>query len=106
MDIGPRHIGKPEYEESRQERSEKYSCRGKYQSGCDDRSYRGHAGRHAAREEDDAQGYHADELGVVHIAELESEAICAEGHAHEKEYEQKWQAGAIARFTDKYSGNK
>ena len=45
-------------------------------------------GVHTAREEDDAEGYHTDKLGGLHVGKLYAEAIAAEEHSHEEEEQQ------------------
>ena len=69
-------------------------------------SLRGHRldvaplGVHAAREEDDRQREHADELGILVAVEFKTQAVAAKQHARKKEQQQGGHAEAIAPLAD------
>ena len=56
-------------------------------------------------EEDDAQGYHADELGLFGIVELNAQPVAAEQHTYDQEQQQGGYSKPIAGLTD-YNADK
>lgn len=60
-------------------------------------------GVHAAREKDDAQGYHPDELRVAGIVELQSQTVAPEKHPDEQEEQQRRDAEFITGLAYDYA---
>ena len=53
---------------------------------------------HTTVEEDNTHGYHADELRVLDVAELQTESVAAKEHTEHKEQQQRWHAKLISGF--------
>lgn len=93
--------GKPVCEHTRQKGCHQHAEGGEGNTGSQYRADIPYLRLHTTREKYDAQDYHPDVLGDVHIVELQPDTVRSEQHAGNEEHQKGRYAEAVTRPADK-----
>lgn len=99
-------VGNPPDEASGEQGGEQHSDGGEQDALCQHRTDVGILCIHATREQDDTQGHHANKLGFFGVVKLQTQAVTAEYHAHQKENQQGRYPKAMTCFAEPNADKK